>query len=119
MGSGHAWSRNCLSNPDILDLVGGAGIMTMRCIICGEDADKMSIYVPGDKTRLIVGNAPEGKTRSVIFGICSIHLNEEGDFLEGIADQVKKNILSKVREPNVPHLNDTDLSDENWEEQKP
>ena len=92
--------------------------MTMRCIICGGDADKISIYVPGEKTQLIVGLAPEGKTRSVIFGICSEHLDAEGDFKEGIADQVKKNILSKVREPNVLRLDDEDSSG-TWTEQKP
>lgn len=76
----------------------------MKCIICDGPADKISIYVAGEKTQLIIGTPSDGKERHVVFGICSQHLDEEGDFLEGVESIIRQRVLSKVREPGVPEF---------------
>lgn len=78
------------------------------CVICLAPATKVSIYVPGKKSQLILGATNPGEINTVMFGICDDHLDENGDFKEGVKEQISKAILTKVREPNTPHL-DTKL----------
>ena len=87
----------------------------MKCILCQAPADKQSIFFPGVKTKLILGNTPDGVSRSVLFGICTDHLDAEGNYLEGMEEQIKQAILRRIREPGVPdvEVNLEDLADPN------
>lgn len=107
MGWCRSWyHRGCIV-PNSLNLESGAG--TMKCIICNGVADKFSVYVAGRKRSLILGATEPGKVRQVFFGICSSHLDENGDYPPGMEETVKQLVLQKVREPGVP---DIDLADD-------
>jgi hypothetical protein len=69
----------------------------------------MSVFVAGRNSSLILGATEPGKVRQILFGICSDHLDENGDFLPGTEDKIKKLVLQQVREPGVP---DIDLADD-------
>lgn len=76
----------------------------MRCVLCNEPAEKTSIFFPGAKSQLILGAKEPGQIRGVMFGICEAHLDENGDYKEGVQQEISKAILSRVREPGIPKI---------------